>query len=144
MSGFAGIICRVTVFIICAQAIVHFRPKASYEKYLKMLVSAMILILLFQSVEGLFSPEGKNRLAERAQWFSDSLDESMREAAGRSLFSEENLQVTGQNPRQAAGGEAGQEGMERKTNPAPEITVQITPVEPISIPAGNESKSEGP
>ena len=115
LSGFAGVICRVAIFIICAQAIVHFRPKASYEKYLKMLVSAMILILLFQAVEGLFSPEGKNGLAERAQWFADSLDESMQEA-GKSLFSEENWQVTGQDPQQVAGGEVSQEDMEQKTH----------------------------
>lgn len=132
LSGFAGVICRVAIFMICAQAIVHFRPKASYEKYLKMLVSAMILILLFQAVEGLFSPEGKNGLAERAQWFADSLDESMQEA-GKSLFSEENWQVTGQDPQQATGGEVSQEDMEQKTTSVSEITVHIDKVEPIAV-----------
>lgn len=134
-SGFVAVICQVAIFMICAQAIVHFRPKASYEKYLKMLVSAMILILLFQAVEGLFSPEGKSRLAERAQWFADSLDEGMQEAAGRSLFSEEELQVAGQDPQQTMGGETEQEDMERETDPVSEITVQIAPVEPIEVEA---------
>ena len=31
-------ICRVGMFMICAQAIVHFRPNEAYEKYLKLLV----------------------------------------------------------------------------------------------------------
>lgn len=133
-SGFVGIICQVAIFVICAQAIVHFRPKASYEKYLKMLVSAMVLILLFQAVESFFSPEGKSRLAERAQWFADSLDESMQEAAGSSLFVEEALSVAGQDPGQTTDGEAGQaEGGGPEADQVSEISVQIAPVEPIAV-----------
>ena len=133
LSGFVGIICRVAIFMICAQAIVHFRPKASYEKYLKMLISIMILIWLFQAAESLFSPEEKGRLAQRAQWFAESLDESMQEAAAKSLFSEEDLQITGQDPRQTTSGETLQEGREGERNAASEITVQIAPVEQITV-----------
>ena len=45
-------ICRVGIFMICAQAIVHFRPKEAYEKYLKLLVSAMVLVQLFLPLGG--------------------------------------------------------------------------------------------
>lgn len=37
------VICRIGVFLICARILVHFRPNASYEKYLKLLTSLMIL-----------------------------------------------------------------------------------------------------
>lgn len=57
--GFVKAICQVGTFMICAQAIVHFRPKASYEKYLKMLVSAMILIQLLIAISGIFTSEGE-------------------------------------------------------------------------------------
>lgn len=37
---------RVAVFIICAQTLLHFRAKESYEKYIKLLISMMVLMLL--------------------------------------------------------------------------------------------------
>lgn len=43
---FLDTIRNVGIFIICAQAIIHFRPKASYEKYLKVLVSIIVLVML--------------------------------------------------------------------------------------------------
>lgn len=72
-------ICQMGTFMICAQAIVHFRPKASYEKYLKMLMSAMILMQLLMAVGGFFSKDGGKKIAERAEWFAKSMEESMEE-----------------------------------------------------------------
>lgn len=46
-------ICRTGVFMICAQAVVHFRPREAYEKYLKLIVSVMILLQLFLPLGGL-------------------------------------------------------------------------------------------
>lgn len=71
-SGFVGTVCRMGVFLICAQAVVHFRPKAVYEKYLKMLVSAMVLIQLLSGISGLFTKAGTETLFERAQWFAEN------------------------------------------------------------------------
>lgn len=39
---------RVAVFIICAQTLLHFRAKESYEKYIKLLISMMVLMLLLK------------------------------------------------------------------------------------------------
>lgn len=39
---------RVAVFIICAQTLLHFRAKESYEKYIKLLISMMVLLLLLK------------------------------------------------------------------------------------------------
>ena len=71
-SGFVGTVCRMGVFLICAQAVVHFRPKAVYEKYLKMLVSAMVLIQLLSGISGQFTKAGTETLFERAQWFAEN------------------------------------------------------------------------
>lgn len=71
-SGFVGTVCRMGVFLICAQAVVHFRPKAVYEKYLKMLVSAMVLIQLLSGIGGLFSKSGQGEFSESAKWFAEN------------------------------------------------------------------------
>lgn len=45
-ENFFDIIKRVGIFIICAQAIIQFRPNASYDKYLRVLVSIIVLVLI--------------------------------------------------------------------------------------------------
>ena len=74
-------ICKTGIFIICAQVLLHFRPKASYEKYLKMLVSAMILIQLFMPMSELFKQGQGQTLKERVAWFEAELELRMNEAA---------------------------------------------------------------
>lgn len=120
--------------MICAQAIVHFRPKASYEKYLKMLMSAMILIQLLASLAGIFSSDGQQQLAERAGWFADSLEESMRLSGEESFWSGQDAppDIMGRDP-----GEMSQEEREfQGTEALPGITVQIEPIAPIRIGIG--------
>lgn len=46
IEGFLETIRGVGIFIVCAQAVLHFRPKASYDKYLKVLVSVIVLVML--------------------------------------------------------------------------------------------------
>lgn len=47
LDNFFDTICSVGIFVICAQSIVHFRPKGEYEKYLRLIVSIMVMIQLF-------------------------------------------------------------------------------------------------
>lgn len=135
-SGLVRAICQMGIFMICAQAIVHFRPKASYEKYLKMLVSAMILIQLLLSVEGVFSPKGESKLARRAEWIADSLEDSVKKAAENSLLSEEDMElnIMGREPERVE-----TEAMEENRGSFGSITVEITPVSPICIGTGQSS-----
>lgn len=74
-------LCHTAVFIICAQVLVHFRPNGSYEKYMKMLVSAMILIQLIGPVSVIFTRDGEKSLKARAEWFEGELENSMQQAA---------------------------------------------------------------
>lgn len=70
----------MTVFIICAQTIVHFRPKASYEKYLKMLISIFILMQLLQAVEGAFSRQGQNFLLQQTREYREKLQRDLTQS----------------------------------------------------------------
>ncbi len=85
-------VCRTGIFVICAQVLVHFRPNASYEKYMKMLVSVMILLQLFLPVSNLFTGEGERSLAARVAWFEQQLNDSMEQAAARYSAGEEILE----------------------------------------------------
>lgn len=71
-------ICRTGIFMICAQTIVHFRPNESYEKYLKLLVSVMVLIQLFLPVGAFFA--GVSGSGGSIDGFRESLEQSMEEA----------------------------------------------------------------
>lgn len=76
-SAFFKSICQVGLFMVCAQTITHFRPNSSYEKYMKLLVSVMVLIQILQPLSSLIS--GKN-LEERALQFQGQLDAGMSDA----------------------------------------------------------------
>lgn len=50
MQWLYRVIGQAGIFLICAQTVVHFRPKESYDKYLKLLLSVMLLLQLLQPV----------------------------------------------------------------------------------------------
>ena len=75
MYGWRKAICETGVFIICAQALIHCRPNGSYEKYLKMLVSAMILMQLVLPLNRFLTGNSAETLEERIRWFQEQLQE---------------------------------------------------------------------
>lgn len=85
-------ICRVGIFMICAQAMIHFRPKGSYEKYLKLLVSVMLLIQIFQPISKFFSGTTGADLQSRVEWYEQALQEGMKEAATQNSAAERLLE----------------------------------------------------
>lgn len=88
-SNLFSSICQVGIFMICAQAIVHFRPKGAYEKYLKILVSVMVLIQIFLPISSLFSDETQADILTQVEQFEQSLAQSMENAEKSVLASEE-------------------------------------------------------
>lgn len=76
-------ICRTGIFMICAQAITHFRPQESYEKYLKLLVSIMVLIQIFIPLGNFMTGFGSSNLSGRLKDFQNGLEQSMEEARER-------------------------------------------------------------
>ncbi len=114
-SEFVAMICRMGIFMICAQTIVHFRPKPAYEKYLKLLVSAMMLVQIFLFVGGIFNPGEKPELEEQIQWFTNRLEEN-------NFFTKEDwvVELMGENQQE-----------QRKE--IQKIEVNIAPIERVQI-----------
>lgn len=44
MSSFVESICKIGIFIIAAQAVIHFAPAAKYEKYMRLVVGIIVLL----------------------------------------------------------------------------------------------------
>lgn len=77
MSALLTKIGQLAVFLICAQTLLHFRPKGSYEKYIKLLVSMMLLILLVEPVMDLLGKGERGDFLERVQVYEKQLGEIM-------------------------------------------------------------------
>ena len=81
-------ICRIGIFMICAQAIVHFRPEGTYEKYLKLLVGSMILIQLFLPIGRLLFRGDGQELILKSEEFVKELEAEMAAAEKNALETE--------------------------------------------------------
>ncbi len=90
-SFFYKSICQVGIFMICSQAIIHFRPNRSYEKYLKLLVSVMILIQLLHPVVSLIGGAGRGDFEARVEQFREQLAQSRQRAEESAVLSQERL-----------------------------------------------------
>lgn len=136
-------VCRTGIFVICAQALVHFRPNASYEKYMKMLVSAIILLQLLLPVSDLFAGGEGQRLEERVEWFEEQLRMGMERAGrqyGEGAKSLEHMtleEVRGQLAESSA--EAAADEAERTDLDEAE---RIAPIEPIRVELPGEGGAE--
>ena len=64
---------QIGVFMICAQALIHFKPNGSYEKYIKLLVSVMILVQVFIPITKIFSFGWSTSLDERISWYEEQM-----------------------------------------------------------------------
>lgn len=127
-------ICRVGIFMICAQAVIHFRPRESYEKYLKLLVSVMILIQLFLPLGSFLLGESMEEALAGLEEFRGALEQEMERAAREAEAADtmleemtlEEVRRRVEEQRRAAGTEeesAGEDGAEN-----PEINVVIDPI----------------
>lgn len=91
MNSFFRAICQMGIFMICAQAIIHFRPNGSYEKYLKMLVSTMILVQVFLPVSRLLTSGTQEGVEERIAMMEEEIEKSMEEAQKTAVITDEML-----------------------------------------------------
>lgn len=88
---FLNSICQIGIFMICAQAILHFRPNGSYEKYMKLLVGIMILVQVFLPIARLFSSSSQESFEDRVAWFDKQVEESMSEVSKTAVIADEIL-----------------------------------------------------
>ncbi len=75
-------LCRIGIFIICAQTIIHFRPKPVYEKYLKLLLGTMILVQLLLPLHSVFKKMDGGDFLEQVNEFRKEVEMNFEEIAG--------------------------------------------------------------
>ena len=134
LDALLGSIQQMSIFMICAQALIYFKPKGSYEKYLKLLVGAMVLVQLFGPVQALLSGGGQS-LEERIAFYSSSFEQGLGEAAleeyrmeqirRQLLTSQIGAQTESWNMETENGGE---EAGYAEQDTAADVSIQIDPV----------------
>lgn len=75
MEGLLSKIGQIAIFMICAKTLLHFRAKESYEKYLKLLVSLMLLVLLVEPLMEAFGKGKEGEFLQRIQLYNYQLQD---------------------------------------------------------------------
>lgn len=84
---------QVGVFIVCARMILHFKPAESYGKYMKLLVSMLVLVQLLAPVMEIFGGEGRRTLRESVLFYEKELADTMDNIKITSVTAEEVLET---------------------------------------------------
>lgn len=58
MNALVGLIKKIAVFMIAAQAVIHFAPDIKYAKYMKLIVGIMVLLQFLSPIYGIMSGMG--------------------------------------------------------------------------------------
>lgn len=66
---------QIAIFMICARTLLHFRARESYEKYLKLLVSLMLLVLLIEPLMECFGRGKEGDFLQRIQVYNYRLQD---------------------------------------------------------------------
>lgn len=86
-----GTIRQIGIFMICAQAVLHFKPAAKYEKYLKLLISVMVLVQLLNPLLRFFSSEGEAFFNWRIQEIGADMEKEMSQLQIENSIHEETI-----------------------------------------------------
>lgn len=142
MQWMYHVIGQAGIFLICAQTLVHFRPKESYEKYLKLLLSVMLLLQLLQPVLTFLGSDGGQNVTKETIEFSTELQTVLEQASKQAEGSEERIQDAADGLTENAGklqetAETSEEsgeivtesGEDRVTSEAEKIQIEIAPIE---------------
>ncbi len=122
-----GTVCQIAIFMICAQAIVHFRAKESYAKYLRMLLGVMILVQIFQPFCQIFFGVTGQELSNSVEQFQADLNKSMEKALEHSAHTEQNLETMSLTEVQERLQQQHGEEQERQSVEKIEIKVEVNP-----------------
>ena len=74
MQGLVRDLGRLTIFMICAQAVIYFRPREQYEKYLRFIMNLLILLQFLIPVRNLFWGNADPESWWRGQGFEASME----------------------------------------------------------------------
>ena len=93
MQWLYRVIGQAGIFLICAQTVVHFRPKEFYDKYLKLLLSVMLLLQLLQPVLTMFGGGDGWNAEEQVTGFTQELQVVLTRASEQAEQSQEEIEV---------------------------------------------------
>ncbi len=82
---------QIGVFMICAQVILHFRPSVKYEKYLKLLISVMVLVQIIIPAVNLFTGRESKDFYMAVEKIQSEIDENMKQLEIENAINEENI-----------------------------------------------------
>ncbi len=88
---FLNTVKQVGIFIICAQAVMHFKRNESYEKYLKLLVSMMVMVQLLIPVFSMFKAGSADGFSDRIAAYSKQLETNIEEIEFIEILAEEKV-----------------------------------------------------
>ena len=94
MQWLYRVVGQAGIFLICAQTIVHFRPKEAYEKYLKLLLSVMLLTQLLQPVLTGFGGGVEQNAQAQVEEFTEELQSVLNRASEQAKQSQEEIGQT--------------------------------------------------
>lgn len=141
-SQLVQMICQLVIFMICAKSIVNFRPNASYEKYLKMLVSAMLLVQIILLFGGMFAtgiPLG-NRTEQLARLIEDSVARTLEQTV---LTETLEFELMGEQVEKKDDIESKREiCVEVETNQIKEIKIEWSSTETADIRGGTQEQND--
>lgn len=103
MQWLYRVVGQAGIFLICAQTIVHFRPKEAYEKYLKLLLSVMLLTQLLQPVLTVFGGGAEQNAQAQVEEFTEELQSVLNRASEQAKQSQEEIGNTAAAVVQEAG-----------------------------------------
>ena len=130
MQWLYRVIGQAGIFLICAQTVVHFRPKESYDKYLKLLLSVMLLLQLLQPVLTMFGGGDGWNAEEQVTGFMNTAAAVAQEAGEgydpANVWEQDSAQgaVTGEN----SGEVSDQKETDRENAETEGIHVDIAPI----------------
>nr|WP_300849018.1 hypothetical protein [uncultured Acetatifactor sp.] len=140
-------ICRMGIFMICAQAVVHFRPKESYEKYLKLLVSVIVLIQVFLPIGSFLLGDGRQNAARALEQFGRELEQGLEDAAGEAAAADElleqmTLEEVMRRLEEQEGAQGGSQGQEDIREDGPGRSFPVEDGLPEGVQGGRQNQQD--
>lgn len=72
---------KLSVFIVCAQMLVHFRPGQAYEKYLKLIMNLLIVLQILLPLRLLLRGDGQQEIQAMTKEFLIRMENYMKDTA---------------------------------------------------------------
>lgn len=118
------VIGQAGIFLVCAQTLLHFRPKESYEKYLKLLLSVMLLIQLLQPVLTVLGGDRIESTGVQTAEFTAEIQTVLEQAARQAEQTETEMRATADTA--AEGTQSPEDSASEKIRvEVPEIEIEI-------------------